>query len=1517
MAALIRRAASSLCSSASRNRRFFAPAAHRMEETGLYGCHHLKNPKGFQRIVDDAIERSNELIGYISQMPSSAGIINAMDEISNTVCQVVDSAELCRHTHPDREFVDEAVKASMRINEYLHYLNTNLTLYDAVLKADQDPALTSEEAKRVARDLRIDFEKGGIHLCAEKKDRVSELNVEIAKCCAQYNENIAKEPGHVDVYPASRISKNLHHLVKPVNRPTSAGSRVNFREKGFQIVTEPSTVSAVLQWASDDEVRKMTYIQSNSVPRANLGVLDNLIAARHEIAQIMGYNSYAGYALHSNMASSPDVVSSFLVELSKMVQPKALEEFKSIRDFKRERNGQQDIELEPWDEAYFTRSMKSSAYNLDFSVVASYFSLSQCIEGLKLLVESLFGVKFLNIPLTPGESWHPDVMKMALHHPNEGDLGYIYLDLNSRRGKYPGCAHFAIRGGRRLSETEYQLPVIALVCNFSKPHNSATVRLNHSDVDTLFHEFGHALHSLLSRTSHHHLPPPPAAAPVIFSGKLLSASPVMVVMGWWCGGGSGAAAEGGGELDTHNSKRYYAWDYRVLKKFARHYSSGDIIPEKLVESMQGAKKMFAATELQQQIFYAMADQALYGDHTSPIDTTSIVAELREQHTNWKHVEGTHWQTRFSHLLYYGAGYYSYLYAKCFASTIWERVCKEDPLSLDTGTAIRTKFLQHGGAKDPAQLLNHLAGDGIIRHHNGENWLEVVFKKVRHGVIWRKTRSRWYEVSHNVSIRRDSSHGTSRHAISRHDQQHNKSLRAIIASFAIAIGDRSSLMAALIRRAFASSLCYTSRSRRFSAPTGLYGCDHLKNPKGFHRIVDEAIDRSNELVGYLSGKRSSAEIIKTLDEIENTRYPIPHWAQTNPQQFWAEDNILKLQLKFLEFVDEAVKASMRISEYTLHFRTNLPLYDAVLKADQDPTLTSEEAKRVARDFRNLSEKHGIHQCAAVYQLITNYTLLYDFTENRDRLSQLNVEIEKCCGQYYENIAKEPGHVDVYPTSRIPEILHHLVKPVYRPTLPGSRVKSKDKGFRIVTEPMIVSAVLQWTSNDQVRKMTYIESNSVPHANLGVLDNLIAARHEIAQISGYKSYADYALHSNMASSPDVVSSFLDELSKLVQPKAVEEFKSIRDFKRQKTGQKYMELEPWDEAYFTSLMKSSAYNLDFSVVASYFSLSQCIEGLKLLVESLFDMKFLNIPLTPGESWHPDVMKMSLHHPNEGDLGYIYLDLILRRGKYPGCANFPIRRGRRLSETEYQLPVVALVCNFSKPPNSAVVRLQHSDVEILFHEFGHALHSLLSRTDYQHFSGTRVAFDMMETPSSLFQYYAWDYRVLKKFARHYSTGDIIPEKLVESTQGAKKMFAAMKLQQEIYYAMVDQALYGNQTSPVDTTSIVADLRKQHTNWKHVEGTHWQTRFSHLLQYGAGVYTYLYAKCFASTIWERVCKEDPLSLETGTAIRTKLLQHGGAKDPAQLLSHLAGDGIIRRHHNGGIVPDITSLCNEMNLGKR
>ncbi|CAN6457624.1 unnamed protein product [Victoria cruziana] len=551
-----------------------SPTIHQQAETGLYGFEQLKTPKGFRDFVKDAIKRSEELISYISKLPPSEEVIRVMDEISDTVCSVVDSAELCRNTHPDREFVEEADKASIEMNAFLHLLNTNQSLYDAVVKAEKEGVLTTVEAQRAAHTLRTDFEKGGIHLCAGKLDRVDKLNVEIARLGREFNENIVNDPGQFDVFPASRVPKSLHRILQSIHHTKSgvklsAASSGMIKESGLRITTDEGTLSSILKWTTDVEVRKRAFITGHSSPFANLAVLDKLIAARHELAQIMGYKSYAEFALQPTMASSPEVVMEFLLELSNIVNTRADEEVEIIRKVKSQVCGGASIDVQPWDEAYFKGMIKSSAYEMNPAVVASYFPLGQCLEGLKVLVESLFGATFYNVPLAPGETWHPSVVKLSLHHPNEGDLGFLYLDLYNRRDKFPGCAHFAIKGGRKLNEMHYQLPVVALVCNFSARPGPSSSNLNHWEVETLFHEFGHALHSLLSRTDYQH-----------FSGTRMVLD----------------LAE-----TPANLFEYFAWDYRVLKRFARHYSSGEIIPESLVSSMNAAKHMFVATEMQRQV----------------------------------------------------------------------------------------------------------------------------------------------------------------------------------------------------------------------------------------------------------------------------------------------------------------------------------------------------------------------------------------------------------------------------------------------------------------------------------------------------------------------------------------------------------------------------------------------------------------------------------------------------------------------------------------------------------------------------------------------------------------------------------------------------------------------------------------------------------------------------------------------------------------------------------------------------
>ncbi|KAJ7567508.1 hypothetical protein O6H91_02G150900 [Diphasiastrum complanatum] len=652
----------------------------RKEAVGLYGYDLLKTAKGFRVFAQVAIERSEELISHIKQLPPSMDVVWAMDDISNTVCTVVDAAELCRNTHPDKEFVEEANQASMEMYKFLHHLNTNHALYNSIVRLEESNVLTTEEAKRAAKTLRVDFERGGIHLATEKLERLNKLNLEITLLGREYGENILHDQGQIDIFPSSKIPRNLHHMLSPIQRSKSGVPKVTVEardiEKGWRVITEPGILSSILKWVPDPEVRKQVYIVGNTVPKANLQVLDRLIEARHEFSKLLGYNSYAEFATAMTIAGSPQVVKAFLIELLSKIHTKVEEELMLLKSFKKQMEDG-DSTFNAWDEAYYTNLAKSQALNLNARVVASYFPLTQCMEGLKFTVRSLFGATFLQVPVARGETWHSDVQKWALEHPLEGILGYMFLDLYARKGKFPNCAHFTLRGGRRVSPDEYQLPVVALVCNFSSPASAVSV-LNHWEVETLFHEFGHALHSLLSRTDYQH-----------FSGTrtLLDFAET-----------------------PSNLFEYFAWDYRVLKHFAKHHTSGEVIPKKLVESMNNAKKLLAATELQRQVLYSLMDQSLFGEQSYHAkDTTILVSDLKNQYSSLKHVEHTHWHTRFSHLVSYGAGYYSYLYARCFAASIWQKICAKDPLSLQTGDMLRKGFLQHGGAKDPSIMLRDSLG----------------------------------------------------------------------------------------------------------------------------------------------------------------------------------------------------------------------------------------------------------------------------------------------------------------------------------------------------------------------------------------------------------------------------------------------------------------------------------------------------------------------------------------------------------------------------------------------------------------------------------------------------------------------------------------------------------------------------------------------------------------------------------------------------------------------------------------
>jgi intermediate peptidase len=321
-----------------------------------------------------------------------------------------------------------------------------------------------------------------------------------------------------------------------------------------------------------------------------------------------------------------------------------------------------------------------------------------------------------------------------------------------------------------------------------------------------------------------------------------------------------------------------------------------------------------------------------------------------------------------------------------------------------------------------------------------------------------------------------------------------------------------------------------------------------------------------------------------------------------------------------------------------------------------------------------------------------------------------------------------------------------------------------------------------------------------------------------------------------------------------------------------------------------------LDPAELAPYLSLENCLDGMQVLIQELFGIQMQEEPMQDKERWdsveglppplfEERIRKFIFTDDEERNLGTMYLDLHPRKGKYTHAAHFTVRCGCVVDgpDSEYQSPIVALVCNMNTGEASFS---SHQEVETLFHEFGHAMHSLLSRTNFQHMSGTRAAMDFVETPSHWMENYVWDPQFLPQLARTAS-GEPIPESMIQSLRESHKLFKCLEMQNQIVLAMFDQHIFGAPSS-ASTTDIWSGLHRQHAV-PYAEGTHWHSNVGHLVTYGAGYYGYLYSQVFASDIWNQLFQEQSLKRKSGEQIWKKMLIHGGARDANVMLKDLLG----------------------------
>ena len=635
--------------------------------TGPFDHPELSTPEGFVNSAEAALEKSSQLVKEIAQLSDrpTIEIVNKMDELSDTLCRVADLAECIRQVHPDSRMTEKAQEACMAIGSYVEKLNTNTSLHRALRNLIESSEFESfeEDTRRTIETLMHDFEISGIHLEASARERVVKLNDQILELTYQFSRNAVQSvaietqgsPSYLlDHFPHDSKAVEIDHI--PFSNPNS-------------------------------NLRALSYLIYYSINHTQKKVLEQLLTLRHELATLVGYQTFAHRVLKSSMAENPETVMEFLEKLSGKILPIAQQEVAEMVCYKQQLDNpttgaQTDVNvLSPWDISILTAEAQRRCLPVDTSEIRHWFPLEACLNGLGQLFQFLFGIRIEHASEKSGELWDPHVQKLAFIQENEGLLGYVYADLYSRHNKHVADCHFTIQGGREIlssdpnTPSEYQLPIIALLCNFELPAGDGPCLLSQHSVENLFHEMGHALHSILGRARYQNITGTRCTTDFAEVPSILM--------------------------------EYFLNDSRILSSFARHHQTGEPLPKRLVKGFQLTNHFFPAHEMQTQILYAVLDQKFHTEVNKYISEEPIVS-LHEKYSPTPYVEGTAWYLRFNHLCSYAAKYYSYLWSRAVASLIWNSCFKDDPFSRASGERYR-EMLRHGGGVHPKTLVKEMLG----------------------------------------------------------------------------------------------------------------------------------------------------------------------------------------------------------------------------------------------------------------------------------------------------------------------------------------------------------------------------------------------------------------------------------------------------------------------------------------------------------------------------------------------------------------------------------------------------------------------------------------------------------------------------------------------------------------------------------------------------------------------------------------------------------------------------------------
>lgn len=562
--------------------------------------------------------------------------------------------------HPDKPAREAAEACETKLQRLVNDINLDRGMFDALAAVpsnDLDP-----QAKRFVEKVKRDFRRAGVDKDEPTRAKLRELHEAMVKTGQAFARNIREDVRTVELDPA-----DLEGLPEDFLR----AHKPNDKNK-IAVTTNYPDYFPVQTYAKKEETRKRLAIAflDRGYP-ANEALLEELLQERWNYANALGFKSWAAYQAEDKMVKSDKAIEKFIADVSAIARPRMKKDLADLLARKK-KDDPKAKEIAVWDRFYYVDKVRSERFGVEAQAIRQYFDYPKVEAGIFDLYGELFGLRFVPAPEAP--VWHPSVKAYEMFS-GEDRIGRFYLDMHPRDGKYGHAAMFNISTGLAGG----RFPEAALVCNFSDPSKSdGPALMEHGDVVTFFHEFGHLIHQLLARDS-----------------KWINQSGINVEWDF---------VEAPSQLLEE-----WAWDPTVLARFAKKADSGEAIPAELVKKMKKASEFGKGIHVMRQVAYTALSYELHAKDPAKLDLIAFQKEVQKKYSPYPYVEGTHEYAGFGHLEGYSSMYYTYQWSLVLAKDIFTRFEKAGLTDRATFADYRAKILAPGGMKDANDLVTAFLG----------------------------------------------------------------------------------------------------------------------------------------------------------------------------------------------------------------------------------------------------------------------------------------------------------------------------------------------------------------------------------------------------------------------------------------------------------------------------------------------------------------------------------------------------------------------------------------------------------------------------------------------------------------------------------------------------------------------------------------------------------------------------------------------------------------------------------------